>query len=51
MGFIPIRAVIAFLAFSGTLISYVMRVNLNIAIVTMTEDSDVLCANLTNKDR
>lgn len=42
---IPIRAIIALLMFGGTFVSYVLRVNLNIAIVTMTNNSDVLCYN------
>ena len=48
---IPIRAVIVFLAFGGTLISYVLRVNLNIAVVLMTDNNEVLCANVSNQNR
>ena len=48
---IPIRAVIAFLAFGGTLISYALRINLNIAIVVMTDNNKVICANETEKNR
>ena len=48
---IPIRAVIAFFGFSGTLTSYIMRINLNIGIVSMTENNDVFCKNLTHTDR
>ena len=52
LGFaIPIRAIIAFLMFGGTVISNVLRININIAIITMTENNEVLCVNETNKDR
>merc|ERR1719189_2272872 len=34
----------------GTFVSYVLRVNLNIAIVTMTNNSDVLCVNRCSSD-
>ena len=48
---VPIRAIIALLMFGGTFVSYVLRVNLNIAIVTMTNNSDVLCANSNDSER
>ena len=48
---IPIRAIIALLMFGGTFVSYVLRVNLNIAIVTMTNNSDALCYNSSSSDR
>ena len=48
---IPIRAVVALMMFGATFVSYVLRVNLNIAIVTMTNNSDVLCVNKSNSDR
>ena len=48
---IPIRAIIGLLMFGGTLMSYVLRVNINIAIVTMTENSEILCANKSNTER
>ena len=48
---VPIRAIIALLMFGGTFVSYVLRVNLNIAIVTMTNNSDVLCANSNGSER
>ena len=48
---IPVRSVVAFMAFGGTLISYALRINLNIAIVTMTKNNTVLCANVSKKDR
>ena len=49
--FVPIRVLIASLMFGGTVISYVLRVNINIAIVSMTMDSEKLCVNMTSKDR
>ena len=48
---VPSRVVIALLMFGGTFVSYVLRVNLNIAIVTMTNNSDVLCVNRSSSDR
>ena len=48
---LPARVVIALLMFGGTFVSYVLRVNLNIAIVTMTNNSDVLCVNRSSSDR
>ena len=48
---LPQRAIIAFLAFGGTMISYILRVNLNIAIVTMTDNNEQLCQNVTDTDR
>ena len=48
---IPIRAVIALFMFGGTMISYVLLVNINIAIVSMTKDSERLCVNKSNEDR
>ena len=48
---IPIRSLIALLMFGGTMINYVLRVNLNIAIVSMTQDSDKLCINKTSDER
>ena len=48
---IPIRVIIGLLMFGGTLISYVLRVNINIAIVTMTENSKILCANKSHTER
>ncbi len=48
---IPVRVVTAILMFGGTFVSYVLRVNLNIAIVTMTNNSEVLCVNKSNSDR
>ena len=49
--FVPIRVLIASLMFGGTVISYVLRVNINIAIVAMTMNSEELCVNMTSKDR
>ena len=49
--FVPIRVLIASLMFGGTVISYVLRVNINIAIVAMTMNSEKLCVNMTSKDR
>ena len=49
--FVPIRVLIASLMFGGTVISYVLRVNINIAIVSMTMYSEKLCVNMTSKDR
>ena len=43
--------VVVFLAFGGTLISYVLRLNLNIAVVVMTDNNEVLCANVSNQNR
>ena len=51
MFYVPQRAIIAFLAFGGTMISYILRVNLNIAIVTMTDNNEQLCQNVTDTDR
>ena len=48
---LPARVVIALLMFGGTFVSYVLRVNLNIAIVTMTNNSDALCVNRSSSDR
>ena len=48
---IPIRAMIALFMFGGTIVSYVLRVNLNIAIVSMTKNSEILCVNKSNEDR
>ena len=48
---IPVRVVTAILMFGGTFVSYVLRVNLNIAIVTMTNNSEVLCVNKSKSDR
>jgi hypothetical protein len=48
---IPVRVVIAILMFGGTFVSYVLRVNLNLAIVTMTNNSEVLCVNKSTSDR
>ncbi len=44
----PIRSMVAILVFTGTMISYMLRVNLNIAIVTMTDNVTSLCANLSS---
>ncbi len=43
----PIRVLIAILAFLGVMVSYMLRVNFNIAIVTMTDsdDVDIECKN------
>ena len=48
---IPTRSLIALLMFGGTMMNYVLRVNLNIAIVSMTQDSDSLCKNKTSDER
>ena len=48
---IPIRAWIAFFGFSGTLTSYILRINLNIALVMMTDNNEVLCKDSTHIDR
>merc|ERR1719295_569590 len=45
--FFRVRILIGFLMFLGTLTSYMLRVNLNIAIVQMTDDSGGLCTNRT----
>ena len=49
--FFRVRILIGFLMFLGTMTSYMLRVNLNIAIVQMTDDSEGLCANKTSTER
>lgn len=41
----PLRALPAFLLFLGTFVNYVTRVNINIAILSMTKNASSLCAN------
>jgi len=48
--FFRVRILIGFLMFLGTMTSYMLRVNLNIAIVQMTDDSEGLCANKTSTE-
>lgn len=48
---IPIRALIALLMFGGTMMNYILRVNLNIAIVSMTKDSNIICVNKSSDER
>ena len=48
---IPMRVIIGFLMFGGPLVSYILRVNINIAIVTMTENSTELCVNKGSSER
>lgn len=47
LSLLPLRLVIGFMMFLGTFASYMLRVNLNLAIVTMTQNSDKLCTNST----
>ena len=48
---IPVRSVVAFMAFGGTLISYALRINLNIAIVTMTDiDGDNMTSSYCSQN-
>ena len=49
--FFRVRILIGFLMFLGTMTSYMLRVNLNIAIVQMTDDSEGLCASKTSTER
>ena len=46
--YFPVRVLVGFMIFLGTLTSYVMRVNLNIAIVQMTDDAEGLCTETTD---
>ena len=43
-----IRILVGFLVFSGTMVSYMLRVSLNIAIVTMTDNVTEFCLNQTD---
>ena len=43
-----IRLLIGALVFTATMVSYMLRVGLNIAIVTMTDDADRLCVNISD---
>jgi len=42
---IPARVVLGFLSFGGFLTNYMLRVNLNIAIVSMTASADAALGN------
>lgn len=46
-GLFQVRVLVGFLMFLGTLTSYMLRVNLNIAIVQMTDDQEGLCTTST----
>ena len=42
-GNVPLRVLPAILLFLGTFASYVTRVSINIAIITMTENATEIC--------
>ena len=47
-GFFRVRILVGFLMFMGTMTSYMLRVNLNLAIVQMTDDTEGQCTNKTS---